>query len=505
MSSSSPLSAGAPRARRRQRLAAAVAIALAGIGGAAGAQTPVAPSAAADTIALSVEEAVRRAASRSEEVQLARREVDLAAAEVTVARSQALPQIDARVNYTRTFRSPFQGGGIAVPDSLQFSPDSTLSLAERVSYIERNAALAGLSGIGGLFGNLPFGQANAYTAALSGTQLLYAGGRVGAALDIADDYQEIARLNLVEETADVELQVRTAYYRAALAGELVTISRAAVEQAEAFLADQRLRFETGTSSELDLLRAEVSAENLRPSLVEAENAADLARRELRRLVNLPETQPVVLTTELAAPDAAAIADTLASAALGLAQRAALAAAERQVEIGESQVRIARGSYLPNVSLSVNYGGQLFPNNALDLGSAEWREDVTAGLEVSVPIFNGFRRRGEVQQARVNLDRTRLQLAQLEESVELQYRQAVAERTRAQATIGARARTVEQAQRVHDLTVLRFEQGLATQLEVSDARLALLQARTNVAQALADYHTADASVTRALAGTTEGTR
>ena len=224
-----PRSAPATRAPIRRLVgAAALALAVAAPGRAVGAQ---APAAATDTVALSLDDAVRRAASQSEEVRLAQREVDLAAAQVTVARSQALPQVNGRVNYTRTFRSPFQGGGIAVPDSLQFSPDSTLSLAERVSYIERNAALAGLSGIGGLFGNLPFGQANAYTAALSGTQLLYAGGRVGAALDIAADYQEIARLNLVERSADVELQVRTAYYRAALADELVTISRAAVEQA----------------------------------------------------------------------------------------------------------------------------------------------------------------------------------------------------------------------------------------------------------------------------------
>jgi outer membrane protein TolC len=57
--------------------------------------------------------------------------------------------------------------------------------------------------------------------------------------------------------------------------------------------------------------------------------------------------------------------------------------------------------------------------------------------------------------------------------------------------------VDQAQRVHDLTVLRYDKGLATQLEVSDARLALLQARTNVAQAIADFHIADAGVDRAL--------
>ncbi len=78
---------------------------------------------------------------------------------------------------------------------------------------------------------------------------------------------------------------------------------------------------------------------------------------------------------------------------------------------------------------------------------------------------------------------------------------IGSRERAAATIAARTRTVEQAQRVYDLTVLRYDRGLATQLEVSDARLALLQARTNLAQALSDFYTADATLSRALIGTT----
>jgi hypothetical protein len=57
--------------------------------------------------------------------------------------------------------------------------------------------------------------------------------------------------------------------------------------------------------------------------------------------------------------------------------------------------------------------------------------------------------------------------------------------------------VEQAQRVDDLTVLRYEQGLATQLEVSDARLGALQARTNLAQAVSAFYLAGAGVSRAL--------
>jgi outer membrane protein TolC len=74
---------------------------------------------------------------------------------------------------------------------------------------------------------------------------------------------------------------------------------------------------------------------------------------------------------------------------------------------------------------------------------------------------------------------------------LQYQQAHGEKRRALSAMQARQRTVDVAQRVYDLTVLRYERGLATQLEVSDARLSLLQARTNLAQAISDFYTADA--------------
>lgn len=457
--------------------------------------------AAADTVPLSLDDAIGRAAGQSEEVRLARAQVDLAEAQVTTARSAALPQLNANINYTRTFASPFQtGGGFTLPDSLRFEPDTLASLAERVRYLERRVPTAGLGGLGSLFGNLPFGQENAYTAALTGSQLLYSGGRVGAALNIAASFEEVARLGLREETANVSQQVQAAYWRAALAEEMERIATEALAQAERFLADVRLRFEAGTASELEVLRADVEQENLRPQLIQAQNAAQLARLDLKRLVNIPLQQPVRLTTALTTPSPAELAEPGLAPEADIERRAALAAAEQQVEIAAEQVRIARGAFLPQVSLSMNYGGQLFPNSPFEL-SGQWRRDWNATVGVQIPIFSGFQRQGELAQARVGLEQRRLQLAQLREGVRLEYEQALGERERARTAIAARQRTVQQAQRVHDLTVLRYEQGLATQLEVSDARLALLQARTNVAQAIADYRIADVGVARAIGAET----
>ena len=457
------------------------------------AQTP------ADSVRLSLPEALQRAYSQSEEIRLAQNQVELADAEVRSVRAGALPQINANLGYTRTFESQFSGGGaFELPDSLKFEPDSTASVADRLRYLEDKAPIAGLGGLGMLFGNLPFGQEHAYSATIGGSQLLFSGGRTGAAMQVARIFRETARLNLQEQQADIELQVRSAYYRALFAQELERIAAAAVEQAERFLEQERLRERTGATSELDVLRAEVAVANLRPQLVSGRNAAEIATLDLKRLVNLPAAQPVKLTTGLEIPAAEALAATPDSLR-DVSDRAAIAAAERTVRMRELGVRIARGAFFPDISVSLNYGKLGYPTDPFSLGGLDWRTDWAATLGVRVPIFDGLRRNAQLDQAQVQLNNSRLQLAQLREGVQLQYQQAVGERRRAQEEIAARQQTVTQAQRVYDLTVLRYDRGLATQLEVSDARLALLQARTNLAQALSDFYVAEATVNRALGG------
>lgn len=452
-----------------------------------------------DTAALSLEEALARATQRSEEVHLARTQVDIARAQVREAWAGALPQINGHLGYTRTFESQFNTGGFELPDSLKFEPDSTKTLAERVKYLEDKAPAAGIGGIGLLFSNLPFGQENQYSATLSGQQLLFSGGRTGAALAIAKNFREFAELQLNEQLAEIDLSVRSAYFRALFAQELQRISEAAVAQAERFLEQERLRERTGATSELDVLRAEVALANLRPQLVQAANAAEIAALDLKRMINVSATQPLKLTTQLTVPGGVALAHDEAAEREALTRRAAIAAAERTVRMRELAVRIARGAFLPSISVGMNYGKTAFPADPFRLGGADWRSDWNATVSMNVPIFDGLRRNAQLNLAQTQLSQAQLQLAQLREGVELQYQQAVGERQRAATAIAARQTTVTQAQRVYDLTVLRYDRGLATQLEVSDARLALLQARTNLAQALSDFYVAEATVTRSIGG------
>jgi outer membrane protein TolC len=469
------------------------------------AQLPPAPAAQRvaalhDTVSLTLSQAVARGISEGQEVRLAQTQVATARQQTRLIKSEALPQLSANLGYTRTFASAFSsGGGFTLPDSLKFSPDSTASLEERIRYLEQNAPNAGLGGLGSLFGNLPFGQKNAYTATLNGSQPLFSGGKLGAGIKIAHELEETAKLGVVAQTAEVEMEIRSAYVRAQLSQQLVAISQEAVAQAERFLSTARLRLSAGQASELEVLRAEVSVANLRPQAVQATNASELALLDLKRLINMPIDQPIRLETPMDAPTPASV-DPRDEQARLLANRSEILAAERQVRISELQVKVARADYFPSLKLNFAYVKQLFPSGVFALDEP-WRTDATAGLTLAVPLFNGNRTSANVETARIAVQQDRLRLGQLREAVQLEYERARGERSRALASIQSTQLTVSQAQRVYDLTVLRYEQGLASQLEVTDARLALLQARTNLAQAIADYNIAAASVTRALGGTT----
>jgi outer membrane protein TolC len=452
----------------------------------------------ADSLPLSLADAVQLATSRGEEVRVARTQVDLAETDVAAARSQALPQLGATLGYQRTLRNPYASGlgGFSFPS---FSPDTTASLEERVRYLEKNAPVAPFSALGSLVSGLGIVAPNAYSIGLTGSQTLFAGGRIAAGMRAAEAGRRAAEATLTEQTAEVVQQVRAAYYQALLAQEAAVITDSSAAQAERFLAQQRLRLEAGQGSELEVLRAEVSRDNLRPQQVQARNQRDLALLNLKRLVNVPLTQPVRLATRLEAPppDSASVdvpPETLT------AQRASLRAAEAQVDASAQQVRIAKGAMLPSLALQTNFAPSYLSTDAFrNLGAP--RTNWTVGLGVQAPLFQGGKLRADVRRAQAQLEQSRLQFAQLREAVQVEYEQARLERARARAEITARQRTVDQAQRVYDLTVLRYGEGVATQLEVSSSRLDLLQARTNLAQSIADFYVADAGVARALSGVT----
>lgn len=454
------------------------------------------PGAQVDTLRLSLEEAVVRSLRDSEEIAAARAAVAQADAQVTQATAGALPQVNSSLTYNRAIKTIFDEAKGPPPVSDTLIPpafDLDKPPKERFDLLSQ---LLAQDFIGALFGGLPFGRKNTYIATFTMAQPLYVGGKVGAALRVAKHFKAAAQDQLEETEADIALNVRSAYLTASLAQRLVGIAVESRRLAGEHLDQVEAFYEAGTAAEFDVLRARVDLENRDPIVVQARNSATLALLDLKRLVNIPPGQPVHLISELDPTLIDVDEEALRKMVL---DRPALQAAAEAVGMREEAVNIAKGNRLPTVTFLGTMGFQAYPDNPLPPGFDEWRKDWSAALSISMPLFDGFRTRGEIDEARAQLKTAELQEAQLEESLNLQLAAALAEYRAARSQIMARRQTVTMAERALELADARFASGLSTQLEVSDAALLLDQARVNEVQALYDYVRALATLERLSGG------
>jgi outer membrane protein TolC len=240
----------------------------------------------------------------------------------------------------------------------------------------------------------------------------------------------------------------------------------------------------------------VEYENRDPAVVQSANAAELALLELKRLVNVPADLPVVLTTREGPGMVEVDQRVLASL---VEQRPILHAARETVLMRQAAISVYSGQRLPSVRLVGNLGFQAFPLAVTPPGFQEWREDWSISLAASWTPFDGFRTRGQIAQARAQLQQAEAEEAQLQEGLEVATAAAMAEYRMARARIEAREQTVVMAERALELADARFANGLSTQLEVSDAALLLDEARVNRVQATYDYIKALAQLERLSGG------
>jgi outer membrane protein TolC len=429
-----------------------------------------------DSISLTLPEAVDRAIRIGDESRTAAAQVDVADAQVTTARAAGLPQL--RLNGSQ-------------------------------SHVIQSARASAVGQI--------FNQPNTYNANATLTQTLFQGGKIVAGTRAANDLRRAARLNQTETVAQVSLDVQRAYLQALFAATYAEIQDTALA-----LADQRLKqtvqFEkAGRASRYDVLRAGVERANIQPTVIQAHSDVELALVELRRLINVRSDQPLKLTTRLDTAAVLAWVQRLRGEE-GQINRAALRSAELVANARHAGVTVARADLFPTVNLTGLVGAQAFPlsgfpttRGAFDVipcadGSTTrvctrqnggWFGDKSFGLTISWPIFDGLRAKGSIDLAEAEARLADLDLAQTRERVASEVASARAELDRAQAAFAAQGQNASEAAEAYRLASLRQSRGLATQLEVSDAQLALTLARTNQARAVYDLYLAAASYARAL--------
>jgi outer membrane protein len=336
-----------------------------------------------------------------------------------------------------------------------------------------------------------------WAISVTASQVLYAGGGVRSSVRSASLARDAAVLDLKSAINDALLSVRTAFYNVLLAREKITVQEKNLELLDQQLKTTTDRFNAGTISSFEKLRAEVAVANAKAPLITARNDYRLAIESLRQALGFTTNREESLRK---IPD---FVGTLEYTPVSFDLQSAFAAAHtnrpdlqrlaKLVDSREESVTTAKSGYKPTVSAFGGY--QLRRGGSNSFGDSN--DGFLVGVQSQWNIFDGRATAGKVSQARSVLEQTKLTYTEAQLAAEVEVRRAHSQWQQATELADASKRVVEQAEEAVRLANARYNAGTGTQLDVLSAQVDLTTSRTNQLQAYYAYNVAVAALRKAM--------
>ena len=324
-----------------------------------------------------------------------------------------------------------------------------------------------------------------FSTQASVSQLLFDFGKNFAAIDVARKNAEVAHEDVELQRQLITQTVKQAFSNMNFNRRLIRVTQQALERGELNLRSARGFFEVGTRPKSDVTRAEVDVANANVDLIRARNAERLARVALNTAMGIP------------ADSVTDIVDNLAYAPVGLDRaKLQLQALEQRPEYRQAKIRVDAAdafvrqtfrNFFPDITGTAAYGG--FQPDLLTAWSAT--------LNFSWSLFDGGGRIGRYRESKAALEAAQARLRSQALSISREVEQAVIVVVEANERIQAALKAVESAQENFRLAQGRFDAGVGTILELTDAQLALTQTQNTEAQALQDLQVGLAFLDRAV--------
>ena len=321
---------------------------------------------------------------------------------------------------------------------------------------------------------------------------LYAGGRLTAGYKQANLGLKASQESVRLSEQETVLEAKRAFYGYLLAQEFSAAAQEGLALAEKFMLNVKNLHEVGMASKFDLLRSEVQFANLKPQAIRARNSVDVAALGLKTVCGIDLDTPIEVRGELVAPPLDGEARDIVAEALD--NRPELRQLDYQRGMAGEMLKVARGAMFPTVALGGQYNVW---SDALNLRKGTWSNYYTISLSLSIPLFNGFETQARIGQSKAairELDWTRKGLTN---AIAFEVRQSALNLAQARETLLSLEKNVEQAREAVRIAELNYSEGLATNLDVSTAQVALSQARTNYSQALYDCVISQAQLEKAV--------
>jgi outer membrane protein len=324
---------------------------------------------------------------------------------------------------------------------------------------------------------------------------IYTAGRSTALVKAAAAEANAVAQDRDAARADLKLEITRAYWSVITARASVDVVSQALSRIAAHLTDVQNQLSVGLIPPSDVLTIEAQQARQQMLAIEAQNVVDTASAEFRRLVGLPIDSPFELADVMQPPpppprEVAALVDAARS------NRAERRALETRIEGASERVSAAAAGRKPMLMSAGGYD-LARPNPRIFPRAGVWKPSWDLGINVSWPVFDGGRVRAEIAEASANRRASEERLKDFDANVAVEIQQRVSDLVSAEASIVAAEVGVKSAAEARRVLAERFSAGVATNTDVLDAQVALLQAELDRTRAQANAQLAAARLERAL--------
>jgi outer membrane protein len=432
-----------------------------------------------EAMTVTLEQSVEMALERNPSLQIAEKELTKAKASVWEAYTVILPTLDGSASLQHAWDIQQQ----TIPNFIkQMLGTGFPGVEDMPDYVQ-----------------LSFGLDNTFMYGLQLGQPLFLGGAGIAGIKMANYAKHASQHSLEMTRQNLIFQSVRSFYTCLLARELVLVQEEALKQAEANLAIAAKKYEAGTASGFDKMRAEVEIANLNPVVIATRNNYQVALTAMRSVLGLSEDVHIDVIGELAfVPDEMAVVELLKVQREALLHRPELLGFAAQKRIARTGITLARSEFFPKVFFATSYSFLAMKNN-YKFHKDDFSKGFTSAISLQIPIFRGFGAHKRVQKARLDYKIAEDSEKQIRDGIMAEVEIVYNNFQEARERLESAGESIQLAEEALRLANLMYEEGASTQLDVMSSQLALRQSRLNNATALFEYQVARYNLRRVMGG------
>jgi outer membrane protein len=293
---------------------------------------------------------------------------------------------------------------------------------------------------------------------------------------------------------DVVVNVSKAFYDVLATEQQIRVANENIMRLEKSLKDARAQYDAGVVDKTDYKRATIALNNARASKKSNEEALKAKTEYLKALINYPETAAIAIMYDSASLENELAVDTLQG--VDYSKRIEYQQLLTQRRLLEANVKYNKWDFFPSVSANGAYNLNYLNNDFGKLYNQSFPNSY-AGLTLVFPIFQGGKRKYNINLAEWQLKRTDLDIISLRNLVNTEYTTAMANYKSSFSNYQAVKENVLLAQEVYDVINLQYRSGIKTYLEVVNAETDLRTSQINYFNALYQVLSSKIDVQRSL--------